>query len=158
MPDARGHEWPIEALEIGDVVACFDARAGGIATTVVTDVLKQHVRDHFFVVNGELRITNDHPVLTVNGGSLEWVRTENLVVGNVLMAADGLVPVASIDRVDETAVTVYLQTRAENFLVVGARSRYVVHGKYRSQLTRRLPLGVPVAAVAARAAASNIHS
>ncbi len=136
VADGHGQGRPIEAFEVGDAVACFDERAGGIAATVVTGVLKRHLRDHFFVVNEELRITNDHPVLAVNGGALEWVRTEDLVVRDALKTADGLVPVASIERVDEAAQTVYLETAAKNFLVTGTRGRYVVHGKYRSQLTR----------------------
>lgn len=137
--DGCGRKMPIEGIEIGDVVGCLRERAGVVVTTVVSDVLKQHLRDHYFVINGELRITNDHPVLAMIAVGHEWVRTEDLVVGNTIKTADGVVDVTSVERVDEAGMTVYLATEARNFLVAGGNRVYVVHGDYRDSTATLTP-------------------
>ena len=52
-------------------------------------------------------------------GQTGWLRTEDLVVGDVLKTADGTLPVSSLRYVAEPVMTVYLETEAGNFLVAG---------------------------------------
>ncbi len=131
---ASGSARHIECLEIGDIVRCFDVKAGRIDVTTVTDVVRRHLRAHYYVVNSDLRITNDHPVLRVGPLGAEWVRVEQLCVGDTLCLPDGSIPVRTLRRVDRPAMTVYLETEAENFLALGHDAAYVVHGHYRDSL------------------------
>ena len=131
---ASGSARYIERLEIGDVVRCFDVKAGRIDVTTVTDVVRRHLRGHYYVVNSDLRITNDHPVLRAGPLGAEWVRVEQLCVGDTLGLPDGSIPVRTLHRVDRPAMTVYLETEAENFLALGHDAAYVVHGHYRDSL------------------------
>ena len=131
---ADGSARYIDRLEIGDIVRCFDVKAGRIGVTTVTDVVRRHLRGHYYVVNSDLRITNDHPVLRVGPLGAEWVRVEHLCVGDTLCLPDGSIPVRTLHRVDRPAMTVYLETEAENFLALGHDAAYVLHGHYRDSL------------------------
>ena len=39
----------------------------GIAPTIVSDVIHHHPREGYYIVNNELRITNDHLQIVVSG-------------------------------------------------------------------------------------------
>ncbi len=134
VPGADGSARYIERLEIGDIVRCFDVKAGRIDVTTVTDVVRRHLRGHYYVVNSDLRITNDHPVLRAGPLGAEWVRVEHLSLGDMLCLPDGSIPVRTLRRMDQPAMTVYLETEAENFLALGHDAAYVVHGHYRDSL------------------------
>ena len=123
----------VEDIGIGETVASLDSRTGCAIKTVVTDVLHMHVRDHFYIVNGELRITNDHPVLVRTTAAPRWTRVEDLGIGDGLHSPAGQIAVRSIERIDHRAETVYLETAADSFLVLGRDGPYVVHGHYRGQ-------------------------
>lgn len=66
---ADGSSRPIETVQVGELVASFDARTGESHATRVTRALvhgPDSSRDGFVVVDGVLRVTPNHPLL-VNG-------------------------------------------------------------------------------------------
>ena len=65
-------------MDIGEYVKAMDVNSGKMVDTQVTDVLRDHPRSYYYVINGELKITNDHPVAVVKNDSLAWVRVKDL--------------------------------------------------------------------------------
>lgn len=134
-----GERNPRRICEVGrgEAVLCLDLSRGQITATRVTEVLKNHLREAYYTVNGELCITNDHPLLATDAGKTEWTRTESLAVGDRIRTASGTVRVETIERIDQEVPTVYLATSARNFLVAGGKHLYVVHGDYKDAGHRR---------------------
>ena len=108
----------VTSVKVGDTVSYG----------TVTDVLQKHVRKGYYVINNELKITNDHPVL-VNGN---WKRTEDVVIGEYI----NNVKVKSIKYVDEIVHTVYIETDTEQFDVYCKNNIYTVHGQYKERLQK----------------------
>ena len=77
----------VTKVQVGDIVD----------NTIVTEVLHKHMREGYYKVNGELKITNDHPVLA-NG---LWKRTEDLVLGDYI----NNVEVTSLEYVEQVTPT-----------------------------------------------------
>ena len=91
--------------------------------------MRDHPRSYYYVINGELKITNDHPVAVVKNDSLAWVRVKDLKVGDAMQSLSGIVEIKSINIVNERAITAQLQTKAGNFLAKGDHGgMYVVKG------------------------------
>ena len=101
-------------VKVGDIVD----------NTVVTEVLHKHMREGYYVVNGELEITNDHPVLA-NGS---WKRTEDLVLGDYI----NNVEVTSLEYVEQVTPTVYIGTADDRYDVYTEGEVYTVHGQYKN--------------------------
>jgi hypothetical protein len=108
----------VTKVQVGDIVD----------NTVVTEVLHKHMREGYYVVNGELKITNDHPVLA-NGS---WKRTEDLVLGDYIND----VKVASIEYIEQVTPTVYIGTEADRYTVYTEGATYTVHGQYKNALKK----------------------
>ena len=105
-------------VKVGDIVD----------NTVVTEVLHKHMREGYYVVNGELKITNDHPVLA-NGS---WKRTENLVLGDYI----NNVEVTSLEYLEQVTPTVYIGTADDRYNVYTKGEVYTVHGQYKNALKK----------------------
>ena len=105
-------------VKVGDIVD----------NTVVTEVLHKHMREGYYVVNGELKITNDHPVLA-NGS---WKRTEDLVLGDYI----NNVEVTSLKYVEQVTPTVYIGTVDDRYNVYTEGEVYTVHGQYKNGLKK----------------------
>jgi hypothetical protein len=103
-------------VKVGDIVD----------NTVVTEVLHKHMREGYYVVNGELKITNDHPVFA-NGS---WKRTEDLVLGDYI----NNVEVTSLEYVEQVTPTVYIGTADDRYDVYTEGEVYTVHGQYKNGL------------------------
>lgn len=101
-------------VKVGDIVD----------NTVVTEVLHKHMREGYYVVNGELEITNDHPVLA----SGSWKRTEDLVLGDYI----NNVEVTSLEYVEQVTPTVYIGTADDCYDVYTEGEVYTVHGQYKN--------------------------
>ncbi|OUU09493.1 MAG: hypothetical protein CBB98_10020 [Rhodobacteraceae bacterium TMED38] len=101
-------------VKVGDIVD----------NTVVTEVLHKHMREGYYVVNGELKITNDHPVLA-NGS---WKRTEDLVLGDYINSVE----VTSLEYVDQVTPTVYIGTADDRYNVYTEGEVYTIHGQYKN--------------------------
>jgi hypothetical protein len=105
-------------VKVGDIVD----------NTVVTEVLHKHMREGYYVVNGELKITNDHPVLA-NGS---WKRTEDLVLGDYINSVE----VTSLEYVEQVTPTVYVGTADDRYDVYTEGEVYTVHGQYKNGLKK----------------------
>lgn len=99
-----------------------------VDNTTVTEVLHKHMREGYYVVNGELKITNDHPVLA-NGS---WKRTEDLVLGDYI----NNVEVTSLEYVEQVTPTVYIGTADDRYDVYTEGEVYTVHGQYKNALEK----------------------
>jgi hypothetical protein len=108
----------VTRVQVGDI----------IDNTVVTEVLHKHMREGYYKVNGELKITNDHPVL-VNGS---WKRTEDLVLGDYI----NNVEVTSLEYVEQVTPTVYIGTADDRYDVYTEGEVYTVHGQYKNALKK----------------------
>lgn len=91
--------------------------------SVVKEVLHKHMRSGYFVINNELEITNDHPVL-VNGA---WTKPEELYIGDYIND----VKVESIKYIDRMTPTVSIVIDGDSFDVYTEGNTYTVHGRYR---------------------------
>ncbi len=96
--------------------------------TIVTEVIHKHMRDGYYKINDELKITNDHPVL-VNGS---WKRTEDLVLGDYINDVE----VKSIEYVEQLTPTVYIGTADDRYDVYTQGQTYTVHGQYKNKLVK----------------------
>ena len=108
----------VTEVQVGDI----------IDNTVVTEVLHKHMREGYYKVNGELKITNDHPVLA-NGA---WKRTEDLVLGDRI----NNVEVTSLEYVEQVTPTVYIGTAEDRYDVYTEGEVYTVHGQYKNALKK----------------------
>ncbi|RJQ58762.1 MAG: hypothetical protein C4530_10275 [Desulfobacteraceae bacterium] len=82
----------IDQLEAGARVATWDQLSGRPAEAVVAEFL-QADSDHYFLINGVIKVTQHHRVLTAQG---EWVRVKDLKTGMILQGENGPLPVQSI--------------------------------------------------------------
>jgi len=105
-------------VQVGDIVD----------NTIVTEVLHKHMREGYYVVNSELKITNDHPVLA-NGF---WKYTEDLVLGDYI----NNVEVTSLEYVEQVTPTVYIGTAEDRYDVYTEGKVYTVHGQYKNALKK----------------------
>ena len=86
------------------------------------------MRHGYYIINNELKITNDHPVL-VNG---KWKNTENVVIGDNINGVE----VTSINYISELVPTVYVGVEDDRFDVYCGNNIYTVHGNYKLQLQK----------------------
>jgi len=91
--------------------------------SAVKEVLHKHMRSGYFVINNELEITNDHPVLA-NG---TWTKPEELYIGDYIND----VKVESIKYIDRMTPTVSIVIDGDSFDVYTEGNTYTVHGRYR---------------------------
>lgn len=89
----------------------------------VKEVLHKHMREGYYAINNELKISNDHPVLANN----TWTRPEDLVVGDSI---NGIL-VLSLEYVEQLTPTVSIVIDGESFDVHTENNIYTVHGRYR---------------------------
>ena len=107
-------------VNVGDIVG----------DSVVVEVMHKHMRNGYYIVNGELEITNDHPVLAKAGGigTEKWTRTDNLVVGDTING----IKVTSLEYVSKLTPTVYIGTENDRYDVYTKGEVYTVHGQYKN--------------------------
>lgn len=114
----------VETCKVGQSLASLDG------TTRISDVWLDHMRDQYFVINGELRITNDHPVLIWRSHGPAWCHVDRLTVGDVMVSPHSRIPVGRIERIEQVVPTVYIETEHDSYFACGAMGPYVVHGRY----------------------------
>lgn len=100
-------------IKVGDI----------IDGSVVKEVLHKHMRNGYFVINNELEITNDHPVLAND----TWTKPEELYIGDYIND----VKVESIKYIDRMTPTVSIVIDGDSFDVYTEGNTYTVHGRYR---------------------------
>ena len=94
----------------------------------VIEVMHKHMRTGYYVINDELKITNDHPVLA-NGS---WKRTEDVIVGDYI----NKVKVESIKYVEKIVPTVYIGVDTMGYDVYCGENTYTVHGHYKEKMQK----------------------
>ena len=100
-------------IKVGDMIDSYR----------VKEVLHKHMRNGYYAINNELKISNDHPVLA-NG---TWTRPEDLSVGDTING----IPVVSLEYVEQLTPTVSIVIDGESFDVHTKNNIYTVHGRYR---------------------------
>lgn len=100
-------------IKVGDIIDNYR----------VKEVLHKHMRNGYYAINNELKISNDHPVLA-NG---IWTRPEDLVVGDNING----IPVLSLEYVEQLTPTVSIVIDGESFDVHTENNIYTVHGRYK---------------------------
>jgi hypothetical protein len=100
-------------IKVGDIIDNYK----------VKEVLHKHMREGYYAINNELKISNDHPVLA-NG---TWTRPEDLVVGDSING----IPVSSLEYVEQLTPTVSIVIDGESFDVHTENNIYTVHGRYK---------------------------
>lgn len=82
---ADGSSKPIERIKTGDIVLAFDEASKQMKPDKVTQIFKHDKEDVFLVVNGHLRVTPIHRVLSKGN----WIEIGKLKVGDTLTNAKG---------------------------------------------------------------------
>jgi len=119
----------IEALQVGDMVTAL-GDDGQPHFTVVTKVVTEHLRRDHYVINGDLRITDDHPLRVVENGVEAWRRVDLLAIGDRIRTLDGTVGIQRIDYHPSPLLTVYVETQCGSFIVDSGGDRLVVKSTY----------------------------
>lgn len=86
----------ISEIQAGEMVKTYDTETGEI---LITDVVgtSSGEADYYYLINGDLKVTPPHPFFTAEG---QWVRIADLKVGDKIRSVQGLVEIASIERVN----------------------------------------------------------
>lgn len=127
---ASGRCQCIEELAVGDLVRSFATSASACEYAAVTSIKKHHLRESYYCINGELRITGDHPVLVQRDGRLTWIRVDGLTVGDQIRSPDGLIAVNSLAKHETPAVTVYVETSSGTFIARAGDVSYILKSTY----------------------------
>jgi len=136
---ASGRFQRIEDLAVGDLVRSFATSASNCEYTVVTHVRKNHLRGSYYCINGELRITGDHPVLVRRTNRLAWIRVDGLAFGDNFKSRDAHVAVRDLAKHDVPTMTVYVETSSGNFIMRAGDASYVVNSTCATVDTRLEP-------------------
>ena len=129
---ADGTAKPVEAIRVSDQVLGYDVSARSMKPALVTAVYPPFAADHYFVINGRIRTTEAHPVLS-NG---TWMAVGELHVGDALTSASGAqIAIFSIERVDESVATYNFQVSTGTYVAGGI----VVHNKDICQNFEQFP-------------------
>lgn len=119
---ADGTSKPIEDLQVGDRVLSYDERGFATAQGEIVQVHPPYSVDHYYRINGKLRITEFHPVLSGN----KWVAVGTLKVGDTMKTPSGLeTTVASVERIDQAVHVYNVQVSTSTYVADGI----VVHNK-----------------------------
>ena len=114
----------VEDLVVGNYIATAN---GTNVYTRILGILKNHIRECHYIINNELKITNDHPVMTDSGKK----KVEELRIGDYI----GNNKVPTIEYVEGHVETVSIKTSADDFNVYVNENIYSVDGRY-SQLIK----------------------
>ena len=119
----------VEDLKIGDYILTNKGEVNDTSVyTRVENILTEHLREGYYIINNELMITNDHPVVSNDG----WKKVEDLVIGDCI----GVNKITSIRYVPEDVMTVSVLTSSDEFMAVAQGKSYRVSGKYSKLLKK----------------------
>jgi hypothetical protein len=118
---ADGSTKPVEAIRQGDQVLAY-SESGGVEAAHVVAIHAPRAVDHYFVINGGIRITATQPVLSRG----KWVLAEDLKIGDVVTSQNGLdTPIFAKRWVDAEATVYSFQASGGTYVAHGI----VVHNK-----------------------------
>jgi hypothetical protein len=116
---------PIIDLRAGDQVQAYDTETGTVVVREVTDTYRAD-QNHYYLINGELKITGTHPFFTVQG---EWVKAADLKTGDRIVSGEGTVEIVSVERVkhDHRVYNFSVADSHNYFVSAGGEDWYLVH-------------------------------
>lgn len=120
----------VQDVRVGDTILSMDIITNKQNEAKVTKVVTNHNREAYYAINGELLITNDHPILLVGDMDQRWTRVEDLKIGDVVRSVSDSIIVKRLDYVDRSVATVYLETDTGNFVTKAGDNYYVVKSDY----------------------------
>ncbi len=113
----------IAVAAAGDELLAYDEKAEALTRRPILQTFRGR-EDHYFVVNGEIRVTAMHRFLTDRG----WVRAKDLEPGMQLKTAEGWTPLTSKKLIEAEVEVFNMEVAADHdFFVVGERHAYLVH-------------------------------
>ena len=68
----------------------------------------------------------------------QWIRVEKLIIGDLVKSQNGYTNVRSSEKIFDKAMTVYMETNNDHFVVRAETSTYVVKSTYVSELEKVL--------------------
>ena len=119
----------VETLKEGDYILTNKGENNNTTVyTRVEGVITEHLREGYYIINNELMITNDHPVISNDG----WRKVEELVIGDYI----GNNKIKSMRYMKEDVMTVSVLTSSDEFNVFANGNFYRVSGKYSKLLKK----------------------
>lgn len=119
---ADGSTKPIETVRAGDQVIAYSDLTTNLKTSEVVSVHAPYNVEYYFIINKQIRITENHPVMS-NGS---WISVGELKVGDVLLEDSGSdLQIYSIERIEEKAMVYNIQVVDGTYVANGI----VVHNK-----------------------------
>lgn len=115
----------IRDIQVGEKVKAYDTQISSIVAGTVM-ALNGGEADFYYLINGSLKVTPPHPFYTT---SVEWVKIEDLQIGDEILTSSGKVTIESIEKI-YTGIQIYNISVAEynNFFVSGdGEYFYLVH-------------------------------
>lgn len=111
---------PIETIKAGEKVLSYDFETKQFKPDKVTKVLR-HVSEGYWIVNGHLKVTPNHPVLS-NG---QWTQIGKLKTGDVLFGVNSQAQtIKTIERIPGKIKTYNIEVNPYHTYIAGG---YVVH-------------------------------
>lgn len=118
-----GSVTPVEEIRVGDRVLAYDEVSGAVEADDVSAVHDPVEWSYYHVINGDLRLTPSHRVLS-NG---TWLQAVELRPGDVLTRADGTtVTVERLEVVEEPVTVHNFATDSHHTYVANG---YIIHNK-----------------------------
>ena len=95
---ANGTKKPIEEIQVGDIVLAYDEESQEMKPDKVVHVFQHDKEDTYLIVNGKLKVTPVHRVLSKG----EWIEIGRLKVGDTLTNKEGQpISIESIEQISE---------------------------------------------------------
>ena len=108
----------VNNLRVGDNIMTTNGN------TIIEELIVNHMREGYYVINNELEITNDHPIFV---NDTMWKRTEDLLVGDVI----NNVRIDTMEYISKVTPTVSIVTKSDSYNVYCDENLYTVHGRYK---------------------------
>jgi flagellar biosynthesis chaperone FliJ len=113
----------IAALSAGEPVLVYDELRGEITQRRILKTFRGR-EDHYFLVNGDVRVTALHRFMTETG----WVRAKDLELGTKLKTAEGWTTLTSKNLIDADIEVFNMEVdEHHDFFIAGANGSYLVH-------------------------------
>lgn len=113
----------IATVSVGDSLLVYDEESGDLTQRQILNVFRAR-EDHYFLINGDVRVTALHRFMTRDG----WVRAKDLEPGMQLKTLDGWRMLESKKLIEATVEVVNMEVAEHHdFFVMGAKKGYLVH-------------------------------
>ncbi|MFC1704537.1 right-handed parallel beta-helix repeat-containing protein, partial [Candidatus Omnitrophota bacterium] len=130
-----GSTKPIEEVQLGDMVLAYDTVAREMKPNKVTELIRHPKENVYYVVNGHLRVTPIHGMLSQG----KWVKMGDMRMGDTLTNIKGEdVPIWSIVQVKEWVDIYNLEVEPNHTYVAEG---YIVHNSRQVFKACREPCG-----------------